>query len=101
MGFAFFLRFGDAAVVGFVFEGFAFLWLVDAEVALVEVEPSGSEGVVLEVENPFGVEGLVHEAAFEVEVRAGGVAGAAAEADYLAGFDVLSELDVYLGEVSV
>ena len=65
------------------------------------MQPSGAQCVVGEVENPFGVEGLVLEAYFEVQVRSGGASGAAAKSDDVAGIDHLSWLDKYFGQVPV
>ena len=71
--------------------------LVDAEVGLVEMESASAEREVVEVKNPFGVEGLIEETALEMEVWAGGIAGGAAEADEVACGDGLVGVDVDFG----
>ena len=63
-----FLALADDTAIGLVVEHFTFAGLTDAEVALVEVEATCAKGVVLEVEYPLGIEGLVEETAFEVQV---------------------------------
>ena len=68
--------------------------LADAEVAFVEVQASRAQGIVAEVQNPFWVESLVEEAALEVQVRAGAVAGAATEAYHVASGHLLAVFDV-------
>ena len=87
--------------VGFVGKGEALRGSADAEIGLVEMEVTGSEGVVGEVEDPFGVEGLVLEAHFEMEVWAGAATGAAAKAYGLAGAYHLFAAYVDFGEVTI
>lgn len=93
--------FFDDAFVGFENGMFFAFRPADAEVGFVEMQTASSEGVVREIQYPFGVERLVLETHFEVQVRTRGAACAAAETYDFAGFDVLSRFDEDFGHVSV
>lgn len=68
---------------------------------LVEGVFVGVDGLVGEVENCRGVDGVSHEAGFEVEVGAEGAAGVAAEGDGFAGFHILIVFHKEFREVTV
>ena len=71
------------------------------EVSLVEGEHSAAKRAGLEVDEPLGIEGVALVPGLEMQVRAGGPAGRAAEADDVAGADPGAHLDLSLGQVAV
>ena len=66
-----FAALADGRLVGFVVERLAAARFCEAKVCLVKVQTARAQGEIVEIKYPFGVECLVHEAALEVQVRAG------------------------------
>ena len=68
---------------------------------LVERVGVGMGSLVFKVEDSGRVDGVAHITGFEVEVRACGAAGVAAEGDRVAGFDHLVGLNEEAGEMAI